>query len=128
MVAPFSLPIRATRFSHSTPSKGDFFPSVKYRGKARPFPVRAAVFSTAASVACEFPLRACFTVAICPSRTSDPASLRGDPAILLPCRGSASLQVWELKRKQLDPEAVKGFQRKKTTAGQSYRKITAKRQ
>src|SRR6266849_2408280 len=86
MVTPFSFPMSATRFSHSTASKGDLFPSVKYRGKARPLPVRAAVFSTAASVACAFPLSACFTVAICPSRALDPAKVRGDPTILLPCQ------------------------------------------
>src|SRR5215472_1008437 len=63
MVAPFSFPIRATRFSHSTASKGDFWGSLKYRGKTRPCPPHAAVFSTA-SAADEFSLRECFTVAI----------------------------------------------------------------
>src|SRR5256714_14823464 len=52
IVTPFSFPISAVRFSHSTASKGDFFPSVKYRSKLRP--VLTAVFS-AASVARDFP-------------------------------------------------------------------------
>src|SRR5206468_4302596 len=63
MVAPFSLPIKATRFSHSTASKGDFLPSVKWREKVRPSPAPAAALSTA-SAARIFPLSACFTVAI----------------------------------------------------------------
>src|SRR6266481_3902261 len=56
IVTPFSFPIRAVRFSHSTASKGDFFPSVNTRWKLRPFPAPAAVLSTAASVAGDFPL------------------------------------------------------------------------
>src|SRR2546427_615573 len=67
IVTPFSFPISAVRFSHSTASKGDFFPSVKNRWKVRPFPMPAAVISAAASVAGDFPLNACFTVAIRPS-------------------------------------------------------------
>src|SRR6266478_7427712 len=59
IVTPFSFPISAVRFSHSTSSKGDLLPSVKYRSKVRPFP---AVFSAAAPAA--FSLNACFTVAI----------------------------------------------------------------
>src|SRR5437667_284754 len=55
MVAPFSLPIKATRFSHSTASKGDFLPSVKWREKVRPSPAPAAALSTA-SAARVFPL------------------------------------------------------------------------
>ncbi len=69
IVTPFSFPINAVRFSHSTASKGDFFPSVKNRWKTKPFPVlaaafSAAAFSAAASMAGDFPLNACFTVAI----------------------------------------------------------------
>src|SRR5207245_3054347 len=63
MVAPFSLPIKATRFSHSTASKGDFLPSVKWREKVRPSPAPAAALSPA-SAPRVFPLSACFTVAI----------------------------------------------------------------
>src|SRR5713101_2662219 len=74
IVTPFSFPISAVRFSHSTASKGDFFPSVKYRRKVRPFPAPFAVFSAAASVAGEFPLNACFTVAIRPSALLGPHS------------------------------------------------------
>src|SRR5258706_15617970 len=62
IVTPFSFPISAVRFSHSTASNGDFFPSVKYRRKNRPVPTTLAVFSAAASVAGGFPLSACFTV------------------------------------------------------------------
>src|SRR3984893_7721515 len=47
MVTPFSFPINAVRFSHSTASKGDLFPSVKYRWKLRPFPAPCPGFSAA---------------------------------------------------------------------------------
>ena len=64
IVTPFSFPISAVRFSHSTMSKGDFIPSVKYRSKARPFAVVSVVVPGAISVVTAFPLNACFTVAI----------------------------------------------------------------
>src|SRR5215471_1277390 len=90
MVAPFSFPIRATRFSHSTASKGDFWGSLKYRGKTRPFPT--VVFSTA-SVAGEFPLRACFTVAISSlPRHRIPPRCGGTLLFYSPVGGHASLQ------------------------------------
>src|SRR2546426_7974681 len=95
IVTPFSFPISAVRFSHSTASKGDFFPSVKYRWKLRPFPAPRAGFSAAVSVAGEFPLNACFTVAIRPSALSGPHSRGENPFILLLCvpqRYRASLQ------------------------------------
>src|SRR6266481_6195567 len=95
IVTPFSLAINAVRFSHSTASKGDFFPSVKYRWKLRPFPAPRAGFSAAVSVAGEFPLNACFTVAIRPSALLGPHSRGGNPPILLLCvpqRYRASLQ------------------------------------
>src|SRR5947207_4474980 len=95
IVTPFSFPINAVRFSHSTASKGDFFPSVKYRWKRRPFPAPRAGFSAAVSVPGEFPLNACFTVAIRPSALSGPHSRRENPLILLLCapqRHRASLQ------------------------------------
>src|SRR6266704_2653336 len=96
IVTPFSFPISAVRFSHSTASKGDFFPSVKYRSKVRPFPSPLAVFSAAASVAGDFPFNACFTVAIRPSALlGRPHSRGGNPFILLLCvpqRCHASLQ------------------------------------
>src|SRR5713101_3154663 len=85
IVAPFSFPISAVRFSHSTASKGDFFPSVKYRWKVRPFPVPLAVFSAAASVAGDFPLKACFTVAIHSSALLGSLTRGGNPLILLLC-------------------------------------------
>src|SRR3989475_4384164 len=93
IVTPFSFPINAVRFSHSTASKGDFFPSVKYRWKLRPLPAPRAGFSAAVSV--EFPLNACFTVAIRPSALSGPHSRGENPLILLLCvpqRYRASLQ------------------------------------
>src|SRR5260370_4918021 len=77
--------MRAVRCSHSTASKGDFFPSVKYRSKVRPFPSPLAVFSAAASVAGDFPFNACFTVAIRPSALLGPHSRGGNPLILLLC-------------------------------------------
>src|SRR4029077_14089747 len=83
IVTPFSLPIRAVRFSHSTASKGDFAPSVKYRSKLRPFPAPLAAFSAAVSVAADFPLNACFTVAIRPSALPGSPLARGNPIILL---------------------------------------------
>src|SRR5438045_1202717 len=114
MVTPFSFPISATRFSHSTASKGDFFPSVKYREKARPFPVRA-VFSAAASVVCEFPLNACFTVAICPSRALDPATVRGTLLFYSPASSRAPrfASGSGLKLAQLDSGLRERRQRKK---------------
>src|SRR3989442_10385907 len=84
IVTRFSFPISAVRFSHSTTSKGDFFPSVKYRWKTRPVPASLAVFSTAVSVAGNFPLSACFTVAIRPSALWGSHS-RGNPPILHLC-------------------------------------------
>jgi len=65
--------------------EGDFFPSVKYRWKLRPFPAPRAGFSAAVSVAGEFPLNACFTVAIRPSALSGPHSRGENPFILLLC-------------------------------------------
>src|SRR5580704_10834196 len=64
IVTPFSFPIRAVRFSHSTASNGEIFPSVKYRSNGRPLCVAAPVFSGVVSVIGEFPVIACFTVAI----------------------------------------------------------------
>src|SRR5258707_6197336 len=84
IVTPFSFPITAVRFSHSTASKGDFFPSVKYRSKVRPFPVLTAVFS-AASVARDFSFNACFTVAIRPSALQGSRSRR-EPYYFTPLR------------------------------------------
>src|SRR6266849_10176871 len=95
IVTPFSFPISAVRFSHSTASNGDFLPSVKYRPKVRPFPVPHAAFSAAVSVARDFPFNACFTVAIRPSALLGPHSRGGNPLILLLCttqRYRAALQ------------------------------------
>src|ERR1700686_2402120 len=72
MVTPFSLPISAVRFSHSTRSKGDFLPSVKNRSKNRPVPRPAGVFPDSISVSSDLPFSADFTVAIVPPRLSFP--------------------------------------------------------
>src|SRR5580700_8592181 len=85
IVTPFSFPISAVRFSHSTASKGDFFPSVKYRWKARPFPATLAPISGDASVARDFPLIAYFTVAIRSSALLGPHSHR-EPFYFTPLR------------------------------------------
>src|SRR5215469_2915807 len=78
IVTPFSLPIRAVRFSHSTLSNGETFPSVKNRSNTNPADV--AVFDTSTA----FPFNACFTVAILfPPRHRFPKS-GGEPYSLLP--------------------------------------------
>ena len=84
IVTPFSFPINAVRFSHSTASKGDFFPSAKYRWKLRPLPAPPAVFSAGVSAAGEFPPNACFTVAIRPSALWGP-HLRGETLPVYSC-------------------------------------------
>src|SRR5712692_3423727 len=93
IVTPFSLAISAVRFSHSTASNGDFFPSVKYRPKTRPVPAPPAVLAAAASVAGDFPLNTCFTVAIRSSALSGPDSRRGTLLFYSSAsrRGTASL-------------------------------------
>src|SRR6266446_4925851 len=63
IVTPFSLPISAERFSHSTRSNGEIFPSVKNRSNTSPVRTPAAV-PAAAFVSSVFPFSACFTVAI----------------------------------------------------------------
>src|SRR5580704_18600745 len=77
MVTPFSFPISAVRFSHSTASNGEIFPSVKYLSKARP--CCAPVFSGVVSVIGEFRVNACFTVAILPLRNLELPISRGTP-------------------------------------------------
>src|SRR6266704_3372342 len=63
IVTPFSLPITAERFSHSTRLNGEILPSVKNRSNTSP--VRTpAVVPSAAFVSSVFPFSACFTVAI----------------------------------------------------------------
>src|SRR5438309_3469775 len=84
LVTPFSFPLNAVRFSHSTASKGDFFPSAKYRWKLRPLPAPPAVFSAGVSAAGEFPPNACFTVAIRPSALWGP-HLRGETLPVYSC-------------------------------------------
>src|SRR5271166_4187719 len=60
IVTPFSFPIRAVRFSHSTLSNGESLPSVKYRLNTKPLsePALSTVVFTV------FPFIAVFTVAI----------------------------------------------------------------
>src|SRR6266849_3710923 len=106
MVAPFSFAIRAVRFSHSTASNGDFPPSVKYRWKTRPFPRLLPVFSAAVSVAEDFPVNACFTVAICPSRFRGSPPKRGEPYYFTPLRSAEVPRCASgsgLNQAQLDP-------------------------
>src|ERR1700736_5615443 len=67
MVTPFSFPIRAVRFSHSTKSKGEPFPSVvKYRSNTSPVGA-PAVLSGLTPVSSDLACKADFTVAIRPS-------------------------------------------------------------
>src|SRR6202140_1896856 len=83
MVTPFSLPISAVRFSHSTRSKGDFWPSVKYRSKNKPVPRPAGVFPDSISVPSDLPFNAVFTVAIVPPRLRLPVLGRSESGALL---------------------------------------------
>src|SRR6202040_3364601 len=85
IVTPFSFPISAVRFSHSTASDGEIFPSVKYLSKGRPLRAPAPVFSGAFSVIGEFPVIACFTVAIPFLRNLEFPLSAGNPLILLHC-------------------------------------------
>src|SRR5271155_3525033 len=85
IVTPFSFPIRAVRFSHSTASNGEIFPSVKYLSKGRPLGAPAPAFSGVVSVNEEFPVNACFTVAIPFLRNLGLPLLAGNPFILLHC-------------------------------------------
>jgi hypothetical protein len=71
------------RFSHSTASNGEIFPSVKYRSKGRP--LCAPVFSGLLSVIGEFPVSDCFTVAIPFLRNLGLPLVAGNPLILLLC-------------------------------------------
>src|SRR5258708_16186019 len=76
IVTPFSLPMRAVRFSHSTLSKGETFPSVKYRSNTKPPACPAVSTDFAASTA--LPFNTCFTVAILiPPRNRFPWCERG---------------------------------------------------
>src|SRR5256885_4599772 len=74
IVTPFSFPINAVRFSHSTASKGDFFPSAKYRWKLRHLPAAPTPISTDLSAEGEFPRRLDIT----------PAKARSAPAPPIP--------------------------------------------
>src|ERR1700676_3947268 len=83
IVTPFSFPIRAVRFSHSTASNGEIFPSVKYLSKGSH--LCAPAFSGVVSVIGEFPVIACFTVAIPFLRNLWLPLFSGEPLILLHC-------------------------------------------
>src|SRR5580692_7797630 len=85
IVTPFSFPISAVRFSHSTASNGEIFPSVKYLSKGRPLRAPAPAFSRVVSVIGEFPVIACFTVAIPLLRTFRLPLFPGNLLILLLC-------------------------------------------
>src|SRR5580704_4908553 len=75
MVTPFSLPIRAVRFSHSTLSKGEDLPSVKNRSNTKPL-LRSAPL-LASDVSTLLPCNADFTVAIFPPRYGLPVHKGG---------------------------------------------------
>src|SRR5579862_775189 len=62
IVLPFSLPIRATRRSHSTVSNGEVLPSVKYRSNSRP--VRTSTSAGAVPGWIVFSFKAIFVYAI----------------------------------------------------------------
>src|SRR5580692_800485 len=85
IVTPFSFPISAVRFSHSTASNGEVFPSVKYRSKGRPLCAPTPIFCGVVSVIGEFPVNACFTVAILLLRNLGLPYFAGNPLILLHC-------------------------------------------
>src|SRR6266403_1665154 len=65
IVVPFSFPISAVRFSHSTMSNAEVLPSVKRRSNTNPLPTPASPARVPLSTA--LPFSAGFTVAICPS-------------------------------------------------------------
>src|SRR4030088_1073802 len=90
MVTPFSLPIRAVRFSHSTRSKGDFLPSVKNRSKNTPVPRPAGVFPDSTSVSSDLPFNADFTVAIVPPRLRFPVQRRSNLVLYYLMHAAAS--------------------------------------
>src|SRR5271157_893440 len=76
IVTPFSFPISAVRFSHSTSLNGEVLPSVKYRSNLKPLFVRALFIALAVSTV--LPFNAGFTVAIqFPPRCRFPLSQRG---------------------------------------------------
>src|SRR6476646_5813563 len=85
IVTPFSFPIRAVRFSHSTASNGEIFPSVKYLSKGSPLCAPALVLSELTPVIGDFPVSACFTVAIPFLRNLGLPLVARNPLILLLC-------------------------------------------
>src|SRR5579884_643853 len=83
IVTPFSLPISAVRFSHSTLSNGEIFPSVKNRSNTSP---RTPV-SGEACASNDLPLSAGFTVAILFLHTPEFRHVRGTPIVYSSARG-----------------------------------------
>src|ERR1700674_1268904 len=134
IVTPFSFPISAVRFSHSTASKGDFFPSVplvKYRSKTRPFPVLPAVFSGAASIAGDFPPSACFTVAIRSSALLGSLSRRGTLSFYASASRRGAMfrfKVWVKADAVRFKRFVKAASEKKPTIHRSHLRTSTKRQ
>src|SRR3984957_7481182 len=84
MLTPFSLPMAAVRFSPSTESNGEIFPSVKKRSNTRPAWV-PAVLSGLTPVCSDFAFNAGFTVAI-PILQTRASPSGGYPYIFLLCR------------------------------------------
>src|ERR1700720_1151620 len=128
MVTPFSLPISAVRFSHSTASKGEVLPSVKYRLNTSP--VFSPVALSAPSPVCsDLPCNAVLTVAIYSLRAPGlPPAEGGHPIIIL-------LPFWRRRcsqsqrRRQLDSRVRRVTKQKirPRLAVESGRKTGAKR-
>src|SRR6266436_5605657 len=74
IVTPFSLPISAVRFSHSTASNGEIFPSVKKRLKFNPVGVPCV---SGAPASTDLPCSTGFTVAILFLQALGPRFLQG---------------------------------------------------
>src|SRR5580704_16123752 len=90
MVTPFSLPISAVRFSHSTASNGAVLPSVKYRLNTRPV-LSPEVCSGLTPVCSDLPFNAVLTVAMYSPRSRAPPRGGGHPYYTPPhFRGGAA--------------------------------------
>ena len=89
IVLPFSLPISATRRSHSTASNGEVRPSVKYRSNSRP--VRTSTSAGVAVPVCSavFSFKAIFVCAIIASAQV------GSPAQREPLYFTPEMRGWE---------------------------------
>jgi len=114
------------RFSHSTVSKGDFFPSVKYRSKLRPSLAPPADLLCSRIRGNGFPPNACFTVAIRPSALSGPT--RGGTLLFYPLQPAEALRFRSgLKYRNFDSiGSWKRAAKKKAGAERSHLSSSAK--